>query len=821
MAFSGDGAKLATADHQGTIKIWADPQKLTSNSAALWTLKGHRGGIRTVSFSTDGKRLVTTSVDKTVRVWDLENPDPAIRPLDRFGGTRNMVARFSPDGQLVAAPRSDATTDMVGGNRVLLWDAATGRPVRDLRAADNAYADIYSVAFSPTDSRLLAAGCGRNDGSFVSLWDIDTGTELARLPGATNLPGGLRTGAVGALAFSPDGKYLVAGFGERNIWSTAISPNPVKVWEVATRRPIHLLNGHSGYCTSLAFSKDGTLLASGSRDGTAIIWSIETWKALQTLQNPDPGNRYSQSGRGQVEDVAFSPDGKTLALASNGGTVQLWDVSTGKLLETLKGHSSGVAAVVFSPDGRTLASGGGDQTVRLWNVETRRELMQLDPGSFRLGTVKSLDFSPDGKQLLAAGSNAVLWSAAPIVWNDSYRAAEKLRLLLQSSMDFQIRIRMLSENPRWQGTLEKLEQLAPNDARVQTALAVARARRLAEQANVPLAHAASAKARLLLERRLTQEPENSAWAVELAEMLLIDSHQSSRLAMRRLSDPWAKLAAAYHVIGDQQSFDQLLEHHPDAASCVGDLYAASQDWERAIAEYGKLLTDRPADVALLTKLATAYQTAGRTREAVPYLARASAANPKDTLLALDVAARQAWFGQEKELAATRQRIRAFAKGTNDAVTAERAAKVCSIRASTDRAELEAAVGFGRTAVKLDEHGVWNLLALGMAEYRSGNDATAVKALLAAAKADPNNRHSTGIASFYRAMSQFRQGKGDEARKVAIAAAAQMKPLPKDEQNPLANGAYWDDLILWLAYKETKAMIRFDAAPPPKAENDKK
>src|SRR5262249_8597214 len=78
------------------------------------------------------------------------------------------------------------------------------------------------------------------------------------------------------------------------------------------------------------------------------------------------------------------------------------------------------------------------------------------------------------------------------------------------------------------------------------------------------------------------------------------------------------------------------------------------------------------------KLAAAYQSAGRTREAIPYLAKASAANPKDTFLSLEVAALQAWYGQQKELAATRQRILAFAKGTNDLVTATCAAKACSI-----------------------------------------------------------------------------------------------------------------------------------------------
>jgi len=109
----------------------------------------------------------------------------------------------------------------------------------------------------------------------------------------------------------------------------------------------------------------------------------------------------------------------------------------------------------------------------------------------------------------------------------------------------------------------------------------------------------------------------------------------------------------------------------------------------------------------------------------------------------------------------------------------------------------------------------------MAEYRSGNYAAALEALLAAEKAGPNNPIAKGTAAFYRAMSLIRQEKPDEARKVAIAAAAQMKPLPKDEQNPFANGAYYDDLILWLAYKEAKAVIQFDAAPTNPATPDGK
>ena len=217
------------------------------------------------------------------------------------------------------------------------------------------------------------------------------------------------------------------------------------------------------------------------------------------------------------------------------------------------------------------------------------------------------------------------------------------------------------------------------------------------------------------------------------------------------------------------------------------------------------------DTAVLTGLADACQAAGRTREAVPHLAKVSAANPTDTILALKVAALQAWFGQEKDLAATRQQILAAARGTEEVFTAERAAKLCSILPANDKTVLEAALAFGRTGVRLSQGELfreWRLLALGMAEYRSGHFAAADEALQSAAKGskDPSLE---SISAFYRAMSLFRQGKPDEARKLAIATAAKMKPLPADEENPLAGDPNHDHLILWLAYKEAKALLQLD------------
>jgi hypothetical protein len=156
------------------------------------------------------------------------------------------------------------------------------------------------------------------------------------------------------------------------------------------------------------------------------------------------------------------------------------------------------------------------------------------------------------------------------------------------------------------------------------------------------------------------------------------------------------------------------------------------------------------------------------------------------------------------------------KDTNQRLVAETAAKACRILPATDKADLEAALSLGRTAVQLQRSG-FTLLARGMAEYRSTNDAAAQEALLAAANANPSDPQVTGMAAFYRAMSLCRQGKHDEARKLALAAASKMKPLPKDEQNPLANIVGADGLIMWLAYKEAKAVIQFDATAAPRAQ----
>ena len=133
----------------------------------------------------------------------------------------------------------------------------------------------------------------------------------------------------------------------------------VTLWNVATGEETATLSGHEDGVLSVAFSSDGTTLASaGSWDGTVRLWNVATGEKIATLE-------------GHVDLVAFSPDGTTLASGSDDGTVTLWNVATGEETATLSGHEDGVLSVAFSSDGTMLASASNDE-MRLWDAVTKR-----------------------------------------------------------------------------------------------------------------------------------------------------------------------------------------------------------------------------------------------------------------------------------------------------------------------------------------------------------------------------------------------------------------------------------------------------------------
>jgi WD40 repeat protein/serine/threonine protein kinase/tetratricopeptide (TPR) repeat protein/thiol-disulfide isomerase/thioredoxin len=368
VAYSPDGRRIAAAHEDGTIRLYD-----ARTGLELRSLVGHVGEVSSVAFDTAGGRLISGGLDRTVRVWDANSGKP-IRVLR--GHARPVVSvAFRPGTDQAASSEHGPYETFLGEGCVFkLWDLASGREVHTLH---HRHGWSYTkVAFSPDGRRLYSAA---NWGGFLRLWDPETGKEVEERQMPENS---------GALAVSPtEGRLALGGY------TDVYLGGPAPGW-----RP---LRGHGGNVLGLAFSPDGTRLASASRDGIVKVWRVADGFELAHLRGHT----------GVVNSVAFGPDGQTLVTGSDDGTAKVWHVS----LESApfpRGTGTPGFFVRFAPDGRRFAAASFFY-VTVFDAASRQPVFQIALPKNYAG-ISGLAYSQDG-QLVATCSLSAdeigVWSA--------------------------------------------------------------------------------------------------------------------------------------------------------------------------------------------------------------------------------------------------------------------------------------------------------------------------------------------------------------------------------------------------------------------------
>jgi WD40 repeat protein len=418
VAFSPDGTLVAVASTDGNVQLWNAATQQEAGSALV------AGGaqVNALAFSPDGRILATGGQDGTARLWDVATGNQVGATMATGDAVSALI--FGAGGATLATAEDDGSTE--------LWNVATQTQTGASLSVQGS-TEVSSLAFSP-NANILATGNGNGS---IELWSpagfhqpsaplaigpveppalaghaaavvSSSGAILAAIDGqGTVRVWGLKTGrpvgvpvpgiqAMTGLALSPDGGTL------------AVAGDGVQLWRTATGQrigsPLPAPGGNGRY-GAVAFSPDGTTLATVGADGMARLWNVTTQQEVGAPMTLGAPGTFTGA-------VAFSPDGKTLATMGPGGRVRLWSVATHRPLSKVMTAGAPTTVLAFSPDGGTLATAGDDGSVRLWDVATQQEIGA--PMTADTQPVYAAAFSPDGGTLATAGGDGSvrLWDVA-------------------------------------------------------------------------------------------------------------------------------------------------------------------------------------------------------------------------------------------------------------------------------------------------------------------------------------------------------------------------------------------------------------------------
>ena len=336
----------------------------TPRPTCLKTLEGHRDAVRAVAMTADGRRALSGSADKTLRLWDLDSG----HCLRTFEGHRDSdcvtVLAVTPDGRRALFGSAD--------NKLRLWDLDSDRCLMTLKGHGGAGRAVAMTA----DGRRALSGSADNK---LCLWDLDSGRRLRTLEG--------HTGTVLAVAVTPDGRRALSGSFDTTL----------RLWDLDLGQCLRTLEGHTDSVYDVAGTPDARRALSGSDDNTLRAWDLDSGQCLKTLEGHTD----------LVSAVAVTPDGRRALSGSVDNTLRLWDLDSGQCLKNFAGHRYSAAAVAVTPDGRCALSGSDDKTLRLWDLDSGQCLRTFEGHT---NGVRVLAVTPDGHHALSGSDDTLrLW----------------------------------------------------------------------------------------------------------------------------------------------------------------------------------------------------------------------------------------------------------------------------------------------------------------------------------------------------------------------------------------------------------------------------